>query len=229
MQEFTLRGRGPNTMTIESLNDMRDFLASNSDQPILITGEGKAFSAGLDIDAMIETDPRQVAEAIAVAAEAVFLHPAPVVAAVNGHAIAGGCLLLQTCDLRICSDEDTIKIGMPGVALGINYPPKLLRILRYRIPSHTIDRVLLEAGNHDPTAALTLGLIDEVVSDVMTTARDRLAKLARHPAQAYAEAKLALRGGVLDIPPDEQKRFDLMAERHWSADSLSSNRSDKAS
>lgn len=227
MNELLLTGRGPNTMTLASLNALREQVRAQPDAPLLITGEGSAFSAGLDLDELIGSDPRAVAAAIEDAAEALFMHPAPVVAAVNGHAIAGGCLLLQCCDLRICTDDARTRIGMPGVALGISYPPKLSRILRYRLPPHAIERVLLEAANHDPAAALTLGLVDELVSDPLAVARERLAALAAHPAAAYAETKRVLRGEVLNVSDEERSRFDAGFDAHWSAEGLQSNRRDK--
>lgn len=227
MNELILRGRGPNTMTLDSLNALRDAVRADPAAPILIAGEGRAFSAGLDLDALINENPRAIAAAIEDAAEALFTHPAPVVAAVNGHAIAGGCLMLQACDLRICSDDPATRIGMPGVALGINYPPLLTRILRYRIPRSAIERVLLEAANHDPATALSLGLVDELVADPLAVARERLATLAGHPPAAYAAAKQALRAGVIEVSEAERQGFAERFESHWAADSLQANRRDK--
>lgn len=228
MKEFLLRGRGPNTMTLASLQALRDCLAEHPDEPLLITGHGTAFSAGLDIDALIKDDPKRVSNAIEDVAAALFLHPAPTVAAVNGHAIAGGCLLLQACDLRIARADATIKIGMPGVALGINYPPKLMRILRYRIAPQCIDRVLLEAANHAPQQALALGLVDELADDELGLARQRLHSLAAHPREAYAETKRVLREQALEVPPAERAHFEARFSSHWNGAGLSRNRRDKA-
>lgn len=228
MHEFLIRGRGPNTMTVDSLRELQDFLRSHPTDPVLIYGQGKAFSAGLDLDAVARHGPKELADAIEEAAEALFLHPAPTVAAVNGHAIAGGCLLAQACDLRIATRDPSIKMGMPGVALGINYPPKLIRILRYRIPPHTIDRVLLEADNHSPEQALQLGLLDLLTDDAVTSGREKLAALARHPAAAYAEAKQTLRAGLMDISARERERFAAGFEAHWQADTMNARRRDKA-
>ena len=228
MLEFILRGRGPNTMTADSLREMQHQLQSHPSDPVLIYGQGKAFSAGLDLDAVAKHGPKELADAIEAAAEALFLHPAPTVAAVNGHAIAGGCLMVQACDLRIGTTEPSMKMGMPGVALGINYPPKLVRILRYRIPAHTIDRVLLEAENHHPEQALQLGLLDMLADDVITAGRERLAALARHPATAYAEAKRTLRAGLMEISNAERARFEAGFNAHWQADTMNANRRDKA-
>ncbi len=228
MHEHLLRGRGPNTMTLESLQELSDWLAANPDTPLLIRGEGRAFSAGLDLDALIAGDPRRISDAIEAAAQALFLHPAPTVAAVEGHAIAGGCLLLQACDLRICRDDDSIRIGMPGVALGINYPPLLIRILRYRVAPQSLDRVLLEAANHAPRQALALGLLDEVTGDALATARQRLEGLAAHPPRAYAAAKRALREPAVAVTAEERRRFDQDFAAHWAAEGLRRQRRDKA-
>lgn len=228
MKEFVLRGRGPNTMSRESLDALSTFLTDNPDAPLLIRGEGEVFSAGLDIDALVTGNPALITATLEALAERLFLHPAPTVAAINGHAIAGGCLLAQACDLRIADKNPTIKIGMPGVALGINYPPTLLRILRYRLPSQTIDRILLGAANHDPAAALTAGLVDELAQDVLAVAQLRLEQLAAHPRPAYAETKRALRAEAIRVSPAERQRFEEIFANHWAGASLQRHRRDKA-
>lgn len=226
--EFVLRGRGPNTMTVASLNELREWLQANPRTPLLVRGEGNAFSAGLDLDAVIADGPAQISAAIEATAEALFLHPAPTVAAINGHAIAGGCLIAQCCDLRILADDPAVKMGMPGVALGINYPPTLLAILRYRVPAASLERVLLEATNHAPAVALALGLADELAADAHNAGRQRLAALAANPHEAYAETKRALRSAALQVSNAERTRFDTLAETRWAGDTLQANRRDKA-
>lgn len=215
MREVVLRGRGPNTMTVESLRAFADEVAAQPAEPLLLYGEGAAFSAGLDLRALAEGDPRAVTDEIERAVRLLFHHPAPTVAAVNGHAVAGGCLLAQACDLRVGTDDPSIKIGMTGVALGITYPPVVMRILRHRLPSHTIERVILGAERHDPRGALALGLLDEVVPDAIAAGRERLARLAAHPRHAYAEAKRALREGALEVEAHERARFEAAAEEAW--------------
>ncbi|MBX3274909.1 MAG: enoyl-CoA hydratase/isomerase family protein [Sandaracinaceae bacterium] len=224
MREVVLRGRGPNTMTLESLAACADELRAHPDDPILVYGEGRAFSAGLDLDALAGGDPRAVTEAIEDVARLLFHHGAPTVAAINGHAVAGGCLLAQACDLRVVTDDPSIKIGMTGVAIGITYPPVVLALLRHRLPSHTIERVLLGAERHDPRAALALGLVDEVVPDAIEGGRARLARLAAHPRAAYAEAKRALREGALDVTPAQRARFEAAASEAWDPSRFATSR-----
>lgn len=215
MHEIVLQGRGPNTMTEASLKRYAEELRAHADEPILIYGEGKAFSAGLDLKALADGNPRAVTDEIERFVRELFMHPAPTVAAVNGHAVAGGCLLAQACDLRLVTDEPRIKIGMTGVAVGITYPPTVLRVLRHRLPRHTIERILLEADRHDPAGALALGLVDEVVPDAIAAGRERLAAMAAHPRQAYAEAKRALREGALDVTAEERAHFEKAAAEAW--------------
>jgi len=215
MHEVVLAGRGPNLMSLATLRAFGDELRAHPDAPILLYGEGEAFSAGLDLNALAEGDPRAVTDEIERLVTALFHHPAPTVAAVNGHAVAGGCLVAQACDYRIGAEHPKIKIGMTGVAIGIAYPPVVLRILRHRLPRHTIERVLLEAERHPPREALALGLLDEVGPDAVEAGRAKLAALAAHPRGAYAAAKRALRAGVTDVGADEQAAFDAAAERLW--------------
>ena len=227
--EFVLRGRGPNTMTVASLGELTGWLRANPGTPLLLRGAGKAFSAGLDLDAVIADGPAEISAAIEAAAEALFLHPAPTVAAIDGHAIAGGCLIAQCCDVRVIGRDERIKMGMPGVALGINYPPMLLAILRYRVPAGALEQVLLGADNHPPQTALTLGLVDELVDDAVSEGTRRLAHLASLPEAAYAETKRALRQPVATISLQDRERFERLSQQHWAGSHLQENRADRQS
>lgn len=219
MREIIIRGRGPNTLDLESLKALTDDIASAGDEPLLIRGEGRAFSAGLDLDAL-SGDLRALIDAMERSAAALFLHPAPTVACVNGHAIAGGCLLAIACDHRVVGSDPSIRLGMTALSLGLVYPPIVLAILRHRLPPHTIERVLLGADRFGPEDALALGVVDEIASDPSTVARERLARLADHPRAAYAQTKRALRQHALAI--DERERQLLLEETasSWDPDAV---------
>jgi enoyl-CoA hydratase/carnithine racemase len=94
----------------------------------------------------------------------------------------------------------------------VRYPPRVMAIVRSRVPSRHIEEVVLGAGLFDPKTALRLGLVDEIIADDVSAkqvARARLAKLAAHPAEGYALAKFDLRGDEQTMCPDaiEQKRL----------------------
>ena len=154
------------------------------------------------------------------AASALFLHPAPTVACINGHAIAGGCLLALACDHRVLSDRADVKVGMTALALGLVYPPIVLEVLRYRVPSASLERVLLGAERFGPSEALALGLVDELATDPLAIARARLQRLADHPRAAYAHTKRALRAGAIAMDPAERRLRLEEATRAWDPEAV---------
>jgi enoyl-CoA hydratase/carnithine racemase len=136
-----------------------------------------------------------------------YTYPGPSVALINGHAIAGGCVLALCCDYRIAKADPRTRIGLNEVAIGVRYPPRVLRLVRARVPVRYRELVLLGAELLPVEQAREIGLIDEVAEDASRRAGERLAALSRHPHDAYAAAKLALRGGELDVAPEERARF----------------------
>jgi enoyl-CoA hydratase len=198
MKEITLTGRGPNTMSIESLRAVERDIDAAGAEPLLLTGQGSAFSAGLDLDALAKLDGggiRALLEAMESVTLKLFLHPAPTVAFVNGHAIAGGCLVAQACDVRIGVSDPKIRIGMTGVAIGLTYPPFVLDVLRARLSAASVEKVLLSAARFDVFEATTLGLLDAVqpIADARALAEKHLVDRAALPRASYVTTKLALR------------------------------------
>ena len=161
--------------------------------PIVLTGAGACFSAGVDLRAILDGPPEYTDTFLAAVSEAfltVFDHPAPVVAAVNGHAIAGGCVLAMAADVRLMSSG---LIGLSEVAVGVPFPPAALEICRYAM-GPSVTRAVLEADNIDVMTAAERGWIDEVVApdDLVTRAVELARALGQHPATAYAAMKAQL-------------------------------------
>ncbi|MDT7731871.1 MAG: enoyl-CoA hydratase [Mycobacterium sp.] len=158
--------------------------------PIVITGTGKCFSAGVDLRAFIEggaDDNDRFLAALSGAFLTVFDHPAPVVAAINGHAIAGGCVLAMAADFRVMS---TGLMGLSEVAVGVPFPVAALEICRYAM-GPSVTRAVLEADNIDVQSAAERGWIDEVVApdDLMTRAVETARAVGQHSPAAYAAMK----------------------------------------
>jgi enoyl-CoA hydratase len=118
---------------------------------------------------------------------AVFDHPAPVVAAVNGHAIAGGCVFAMCADMRLMSGG---KIGLTELAVGVPFPVAALVICRHAI-GPSVTRIAFQAETIAAESALARGWIDEVVPDTDLLGRaNALARaLGSHSATAYASTK----------------------------------------
>ncbi len=210
MYTLSLDGPGKNSLSTAMMESIISRLREANGDPVLLAGAGDAFSAGLDLKEVAGLD-RAGAErflgTLERMAEALFNHPAPVVACINGHAIAGGCVIAQCADHRVLADRPTLRMGLNEVALGVQFPPVIFAIVRHRVPPRALERVVLEAALYDPPTALALGLADEIAADVQATARARLETLAGHPREAYVATKRALRAGVTDVSAEALRRF----------------------
>lgn len=194
-------------------------------RPVLISGSENAFSAGLNLKTVSRFDEpamRMFLDRLEHFMSALYLYPGPTAAAINGHAIAGGCVMALCCDYRVAGADPKIKIGLNEVALGVRFPPRIHTIVSRRVPEAHHARILLGAELVDPVTALDLGLIDAVAEDPVQNARDRLAVLGALPQDAYAATKRDLRGrGETDLCPDaEQRRRIDEAVSAWASDEV---------
>jgi enoyl-CoA hydratase len=207
MVEITLRGRARNALGSERLTWLLGQLDGANGQPVLLTGSREAFSAGLDLKEVAALDAAGMDRYLRLLERCmatVYLHPAPVVAAVEGHAIAGGCVLAACCDHRVATKDPRVRVGLNEVALGVRYPPRVFHIVQQRVPRSAHETVFLGAGLFGPDEARAHGLVDELADDALATARLRTEALAAHPRDAYAATKRAMRGATAgDLAPDD--------------------------
>ena len=188
--------------------------------PLLLTGEGDAFSAGLNLKEIASLDVPGLEKFLGLLedlVQALYEYPGPTVAWVNGHAIAGGCVMTLCCDVRVMTARPGLRIGLNEVALGLRFPPRTFKMTANRVPGPSLARVVLEAELYEANEARELGLVDVVGEEA--DARARLEKLAAHPRDAYASAKLAVRG-TLAVPDAEQQRFVREVVPTWGAPEL---------
>jgi enoyl-CoA hydratase len=167
----------------------------NQRGPVVITGRGNCFSAGVDLRAILdggETYTGAFLNALVAAFRAVFDHPAPVVAAINGHAIAGGCVIAMAADVRLMSGA---TIGISEIAVGVPFPAAALEICRYAMGPSVANAAL--GGESVPAeVALARGWIDAVVEpgDLLELSIARARALGEHSPTAYAFTKSQLHG-----------------------------------
>jgi enoyl-CoA hydratase len=198
-------GKG-NAMTAELLDGIRGWFErvtapGGEARAVVVIGDDRFFSAGLALPSLIGLDrPAMEAfiEGFAACMLTVFACPLPVVAAVSGHAIAGGCVLALMADVRLMADGDA-RIGLNEVQLGIGLPSVVVESLRMSVPPASILPIALEGQLFAPRRARELGLVDELVApaDLETRALARARELAQVPASGFAQVKAALRGPVL--------------------------------
>ena len=192
--QITLSGPGKNSLSTAMMQRALSELQRAKDAPIFLTGDGDSFSAGLnlkEVSTLDEAGMTTFLTALENLVKALFEHPAPVVAFVNGHAIAGGCVLALCCDVRVMTAEEGARIGLNEVALGLRFPPHTFAMVKHRLTQPNLERVILEGALHRAAEAKHLGLID-VIGEEMD-ARAILATMAGHPRDIFAATKLLLR------------------------------------
>src|SRR6186713_1147523 len=163
--ELIIEGPGRNALGTAVMQRLLTGLRDGGGRPLLLRGAGDTFSAGLDLKEVAGLEAPAMERYLLLLddlIDALYCYSGPTVAAVNGHAIAGGCVLALCCDLRVMADDPKLRIGLNEVALGLEFPPKILALARRRLPPRWLERVVLEAGLHEPAAALALGLVDEL-------------------------------------------------------------------
>lgn len=183
---------GPvNALDLELLTALPSALAAVAEAPaVVLTGAGRCFSAGVDLKRIIDGGTDYVAAflpALSIAALALFDHPRPVVAAVNGHALAGGCVLAAACDVRLMSAG---TIGLTELAAGVPFPTVPLEIMRHAVGA-AASGLVLTARTMDPEAARSIGLVDEVVDpdSLLPAALAWAERLALTPSAVFALSK----------------------------------------
>jgi enoyl-CoA hydratase/carnithine racemase len=188
---------GPvNVLDLELLRHLTATFEALVDAPaVVLTGAGRAFSAGVDLRRLLDGGAAYTEAflpALAGAFRAVFDHPRPVVAAVNGHAIAGGCVLAAACDTRLMSAG---TIGVTELLVGVPFPPSALEAVRHVVGPATASLVLT-GRTLSPAEARGIGLVDEVVEPaaLLDAAVARARALAAIPAATFAVTKAQLRG-----------------------------------
>ena len=189
---------------------------------VVLTGSGNIFSAGVDLVRMSNEDLTYVAEFLPAfdrAILALFNYSRPLVAAVNGHAIAGGCLVACTADYRIMVDG-VFRIGVPELKVGVPFPPAALEVLRFATPERYMQELASGERIYDAQEALTHGLVHKVVPalSLMETAEGEIKRLAGLQASAFSLTKAMLRRPVVDRIAYFNEVYGNQVEADWTSD-----------
>ena len=193
-----------NALDLELLRALRSEMQALRDESVraaVLTGTGAIFGAGVDLKRVLDGGAPYVAEflpALEDALEAAFTVEKPLVAALNGHAIAGGYVLACACDRRILA-AGSGRVGLPELHVGVPFPTLVMEILRACVAPPRLQELLLVGGTQLPDAALAAGLVDEVVPadgllDAAVATARRLGSLS---PPAYAMTKRRLRAPIL--------------------------------
>jgi enoyl-CoA hydratase len=187
---------------------------------VVLTGTGRAFSAGVDLKRLLGSSPGEVEEflhALDAGLLALYDFPRPAVAAVNGHAIAGGCILVQACDYRVMSGG---TIGVAELRVGVPFPTAPLEIFRTAVGARAAELVLT-GRTVRPDVALAVGMVDEVVEPdaLMEAALAMAADLGRIPRSTFAHTREQLRGDTRSRIAAGRER-DVATRALWHSDEI---------
>jgi enoyl-CoA hydratase len=194
-----------NALDLEAIVALtRIFAAAAHDAPdngVVLTGGGQVFSAGVDVRAfasysveqrheMVRAITRMVAQLVAI--------PTPVVAAVNGHALGGGFVLMLGCDHRIATDSTAAKLGLTEAQAGIPFPAGPAEVMRHELAPELLRRMTLTSA-----VLTTRELFEARVVDALCTIEDVKAKALATAKQlaaqsAFRAVKRQIRGALAE-------------------------------
>ena len=151
--------------------------------------------------------------------EAVFFHPKPVVAAINGHAIAGGAVLAACADRRIMARASG-RIGVTELLVGVPFPALAFEVVRYAVPKRNLAEFTLSGATYETDAALDRGWIDEIAepADLLEDALAVARELAELSPAAFAQTKRQIRAEVSERVEKSGAATDKAVTEIWCAD-----------
>jgi len=188
---------------------------------IVLTGRGKIFSAGVDLKRLSSGGAeyiRRFLPALHRLYEAAFFHPKPVVAAVNGHAIAGGCVLACCADRRLMA-RDAGRIGVTEILVGVPFPALAFEVVRFAVPPRYLPEFTLSGATYATDEALRRGWVDEVtepgklIDDAIAVAQ----QLSGLSPAAFAQTKSQVRQPVTERLTKSGDGTDKLVTDIWTA------------
>jgi enoyl-CoA hydratase/carnithine racemase len=209
-----------NAMSLELCQALTARFKDATDAPaVVVTGTGRIFSAGVDLIRLLDGGVPYIREflpALSAMFAAVFSHPRPVVSAINGHAIAGGCVLACTGDRRLMAREAG-RIGATELLVGVAFPSIAMEIMRHAMAPQYFEDAILSGATYAPPEALARGLVHDVVDPPVLIERaiaDAKARAAISPS-AFALTKRQIRAAAL-LPPNRAEIDEAVMEI-WTA------------
>lgn len=191
-------------------------------QGIILGSSAKVFSAGLDVPHLVSLG--QDREALRAAWQAFFdtalalaNAPVPVVAALSGHAPAGGCVWALCCDYRVMA-SGPFRIGLNETQVGLVAPEGIQRLMRRIVGAHRAERLLVAGEMVEAEQALAYGLVDELVDVDSVAARARVwvEQLLTLPRGAMLATRTIARADVVEALQPQHIQLDLFVDGWYS-------------
>ena len=204
--------------TLHELSDVLDDTAAGGARAVILTGTESVLSAGADLAKVLSGGDDYVdagIDALNRCFRTLFEFPKPVVAAVNGHALAGGAVLTCGCDYRVMG-KWAGEIGTIELTAGVPFPAWALELVRYAVKSEYFPEIVYFGRSYVPEVAVQKGLVDEVIADTLLMARatEMAHELARVPVTTFALTKRSMRAATV-AAAEELMKFDEDVKSAW--------------
>jgi enoyl-CoA hydratase len=196
-------------------------LKSAKARAVVLTGQGGMFSAGVNLIRARDGGAPYIRKFLPVLNkmfDTVFHFPKPVVAAINGHAIAGGCVLACCADRRLMARE-TGRMGITELLVGLPFPALAFEAMRFAVSPQHFPALVYSGATFPPEEAHGLGLIDEVIEPAVLLDRAvaDAQTLAALSSQAFAVTKRQLRLDITERMKKHGPRIDAEAAKIWAS------------
>lgn len=222
---ITLNRPKSNSMNREMITELDDMLKNigtdDNIAGVLLTGQDHFFSAGLDLIELYdynETEARSFWELFLAFTAQITAFKKPMVAAINGHSPAGGCVLALACDGRVMAEGQYI-IGLNEIPVGIIVPNSIFELYAYWLGAAQASRSLLEGKLFSPEEALAVGLVDELVKpeSILTAGERRVRKYMSMDRNTWQHSKINIRQGLIKaMQADQSETLETMLQQWWS-------------
>lgn len=205
----------------EAIAAQLDALRNGPTKAVVLIGQGRMFSAGVDLLQLAAggaTYVRRFLPALHRLYDAVFFWPKPVVAAVNGHAVAGGCVLACCADRRIAA-RDAGRIGVTELLVGVPFPALAFEVMRFATPPAFFAETILSGATYPPEVAVARRMVDELAepAELLERAIAAAQALAALSPATFAVTKQQLRHGARDRLATDGDRIDAAATEIWAS------------
>ncbi len=202
-------------------------LAKSEAQAVVLTAEGKIFSAGVDLPRAAEGGRKYLRDLVLALDgmyEEIFYFPKPVIAAINGHAIAGGCVLAACADYRVLASSAG-RMGVTELLVGVPFPPFAFEVLRATTSPTHFPKFTASGETFDTEGALANGFADEAVTAevLMPRALEKARQYAAIRAEAFAANKLHTRITARQILKNDRGQLAKRIMKVWEAKETAEN------
>ncbi len=204
-----------NALSLSLLSDLSATLREIEGHPdvrgVLVRGEGRCFSAGLDLREVLTLDERAAVPFLSRFDEVygtLYRLTKPVAVAVSAHAIAGGLVLALTADFLALPTSPDVRLGLTELAVGVPFPRVAFEIVHHALSPRAFRALVYGAGTVNPRVAYDMGVGDVLSADPLGDARQWLQTVVSRPLRTFALAKTSLRA-------ESWARIDRLAEAEY--------------